>query len=66
MGFLFFLETHDSGYVFAGAVLAPCAHPDISTAVPCQRQEPWGSVLTQDVWAELAVAPVLQVKPWVK
>lgn len=50
MGFFyFFLETHDSGYVFAGAVLALCAHPDISTAVACQSQEPEGSVLMQDV-----------------
>lgn len=59
MGFLFFLETHDSGYVFAGAVLALCSHPDISTAVACQSHEPEGSVLMQDVWAELAAAPVL-------
>lgn len=66
MGFLFFLEIHDSGYVFAGAVLALCSHPDISTAVACQSQEPEGSVLMQDVWAELAVAPVLRVRPWVK
>lgn len=67
MGFFyFFLETHDSGYVFAGAVLALCAHPDISTAVACQSQEPEGSVLMQNVWAELPVAPVLWEKPWVK
>lgn len=59
MGFLFFLETHDSGYVFARAFLALCSHPDISTAVACQSQEPEGSVLLQDVWAELLVAPVL-------